>query len=228
MDTAATTGRIVGALMLLQMVGGVTGNFVLTAPVFAEPGFLVNAAGHSTAVSLAALTGLATSALSLAVAIIAGRVIRLRGEAWAAWLVALATANLALAAIEQVTLLSMLSLSQAFVSAAAPDEALFQALRGVVAAARNWTHYIHLLIGGSVLVVLFGALWRLSLLPRVLAGAGVVATLLQMATLALPIFGYRVLFPLLAPLGLVMLASAAWLVWRGFREPAARTAPAQA
>ena len=47
MRTTQSIGRIIGALMLAQMVGGMLVNFVLLAPATAPPGFLVNAAAHS-------------------------------------------------------------------------------------------------------------------------------------------------------------------------------------
>jgi Domain of unknown function (DUF4386) len=215
MNDGMRIGRIVGLLMLLQVPGGILGNFVLTAPVFAAPGFLVNAAPHATNVALSALVGIATSALSVAIAITLLPVLRRGSESLGLWLLSLAAVNLALAAVEQVTLLSMLSLSQAYAAAAAPDETLYQALRGVVAAARNWAHYVRLVVSGGALLVLFTAFLRLALVPRLLAGIGVAAVLLQMIAVAKPLFGGGVLFPLLAPIGLVMLATAAWLLARG-------------
>jgi hypothetical protein len=53
------------------MVGGILVNFVLAAPLFGSPGFLVNAAPHSLQIALSVLLGLVTGALSLAIAITA-------------------------------------------------------------------------------------------------------------------------------------------------------------
>jgi Domain of unknown function (DUF4386) len=216
MNNRIDAGRLIGALMLLQIPGGIVGNFVLSAPVIAPPGFLVNAAAHPLHVTFSVLLGLGVSALGLGIAIAAFQVIRGRAESLALWLIGLSVANFTLAAVEQIAMMSLLSLSQAYTSATAPDEAMFQALRGVVAAARNWAHYIHLLIGGGTILVLFAALFRLALVPRALAGAGAVASLLQMTAVAMPLFGYPVSFPLLAPLGFVMLATAGWLIVKGF------------
>ncbi len=216
MQDARNAGRIVGVLIALQIPAGVVGNFVLTAPVFAAPGFLVNAATHPMHLTLSALVGIATGLLSLGVAITTFPVLRRHGESLALWLFGLAIANFALAVVEQIALLSLVSLSNAYNSAAVPDEALFQALRGVVSAARNWAHYVHLVIAGGTLFVFFGALCRHALVPRVLAAFGIVASLLQMTSVAMPLFGRDVSFPLLAPMGLAMLATAAWLLIKGF------------
>jgi hypothetical protein len=223
MRATRITGRTIGALLLLLGVGGAVGNFVLLGPVIAPPGFLANAAAHATNVSLSALTGLATGAISLAVAILAWPVLRERSESLALWLVSLATASFALAAVEQVALLSMLSLSKAYAAASGANEGLFQALRGVVAAARNGAHYVHLMFGGGVLLVFFCALWRQTLVPRALAGFGIFGCLLQIVAVTLPVFGQRVVFPMLAPLGIAMVGTAAWLLVKGFGEPVMRT-----
>jgi len=47
MEAARRASRIIGALILAQMAGSWLVNFVLTAPLFGAPGFLVSAAAHS-------------------------------------------------------------------------------------------------------------------------------------------------------------------------------------
>ncbi|HEV2714195.1 MAG TPA: DUF4386 family protein, partial [Terriglobales bacterium] len=139
MGAATSAGRIVGVLILAQMVGGVLVNFVLAAPLFGSPGFLVNAAPHSLQIALSVLLGLATSALSVAIAITAFPVFRQYDDALALLFVALASVSLAVAAVEQISVMSMLSLSEAYTGASAAEREPFQALRIVVASARNWS-----------------------------------------------------------------------------------------
>ena len=57
MDTDIRTGRIVGVLLLLLITCGILTNFVLTAPLFGEPGFLLNAAGHASQIAFSTLVG---------------------------------------------------------------------------------------------------------------------------------------------------------------------------
>ncbi|MBV9608574.1 MAG: hypothetical protein JO187_03360 [Acidobacteria bacterium] len=64
----------------------------------------------------------------------------------------------------------------------------------------------------------YALLHRIALIPRVLAGAGLVAASLQVTSVAMPLFGHDVVFPMLAPLGLIQLILAVWLIWRGFPE----------
>lgn len=228
METTRDTGRRVGALLLLQAVSGALGNLVLLKPAIAPPGFLGNAAAHALELRLAVLCMLASAALSVAVAIAAWPVLRAASRTLAMWLFALATAGLALNAVEGTTLLSMLSLSEAYSAADPVLAGQHELLASTVRGARNATHYLKLIVGVGAILVLQAALARHALAPRLLAGAAVVATCVQLVAVTLPLFGARIDFRLLAPAGVLYLLLAAWLLMRGFattpRLPAAERA----
>jgi hypothetical protein len=217
-NTARAAGRLVGVLLLAQVACGMVINLLLLPPVIAAPGFLANAASHSTQVGLAASAGLVGGALWIAVAASAFPVFRVHSRALAVALVAVSAAGLATAAAEQVGLMSMLSLSESYAKAAPADAGAFSALRGVVAAARNWAHYVGLIVSGATFLLFFGILFRFALVPRSLAAFGVLGSALQMVAVAMPLFGHEVVFPMLAPLGLAVLAHAGWLIRRGLRD----------
>jgi hypothetical protein len=226
MEATNRVSRILGALVLAQMVGGVLVNFVLTAPLFGAPGFLVDAAAHPRRLGLSVLVGLALGAVSVAIAITAFPVFRQHSQAMALWLVSLAVVSLALAAVENMNVMSMLSLSQAYAKAGAAEREQFQALRVVVASGRNWAHFVGLIFGGSTLFVLYAILYRFARIPRALAAFGLVAVLLQLTAVAMPLFGHEVVFPLLAPLGVSQLALALWLLTKGLQNaPVSATLP---
>jgi hypothetical protein len=214
-STAKGVGRIIGVLTLMQMIGSGLVNFVLLAPAFAAPGFLVNAAGHSLQVSLSVLLALATGMLSVGIAITAWQVFRQYSHAMALWFVALAVVSFSLTAVENINVMSLLSLSQAYAKANVADRELLQALRGVVASARNWAHYIGLIVAGCTLFVYYGVLFRFSLVPRALAAFGLGAVVLQIVAVAMPLFGQSIVFLMLSPLGLSQLVLALWLIARG-------------
>jgi hypothetical protein len=138
----------------------------------------------------------------------------------ALWLLALGIAALSLAAVENGRVMSLVSLSQAYAASGATDPAAFEGLRGVVAAARNWAHFTHIVVGGSTFFILYAITFRFALIPRVLAGFGMAAVALQVATVSRPFLGGAVIFPLLAPAGLAHLALALWLLAKGFPDKA--------
>jgi hypothetical protein len=131
--------------------------------------------------------------------------------------IALGSVALALAAVESGTMMSLLSLSKAYVESGA-DAASFEGLRRIVAASRNWAHYTHLAIGGFTLSIFYLALLRFALIPRALAAFGLLAVALQIVTISRPFFGAAVVFFLLAPLGLANLGVALWLLIRDFPD----------
>jgi hypothetical protein len=217
-EAANRASRRIGALILLQMIGSGLVNFVLSAPLFGSPGFLVSAAAHPRRLGLSVVLGLALGAISLAIAITAFPIFRRYSQAMALGLVALGGVVLALAAVENMNVMSMLSLSQAYAKAGAAERESFQVLRVVVASARNWAHFVGLIFAGATHFVLYAVLYRFALVPRALAAFGLGAVLLQIAVVAMPLFGQDVVFPLLAPMGLSQLALALWLLLKGFQD----------
>ncbi|MEX1994208.1 MAG: DUF4386 domain-containing protein [Steroidobacteraceae bacterium] len=216
MSAEKRIGRTLGVLLLAQMTAAFVVNSLLLGPVITTPpGYMANAAASSLQVSLSVVLGLATGAMSLGMAIVAMPVFRQYSQAIATWFVALSAVGLALTAVENMTVMSMLSLSKAYATAGADNAALFEVLRGVVGSARNWAHYINLTISGGMLLVLYGALFRFALVPRVLAGFGLAAVLLQLVAVTLPLFGQKIVFLLLMPLALAHLLLALWLIVKG-------------
>ena len=221
MRVATGPGPVIGVLILSQMIGGTLVNFVLAAPLFGSPGFLVNAAQPGP-------LGRSIDDLGLLWEIIRGpepSVLvwgrrRLRSTLAPARCSSDCVVSLAIAAVEQISVMSMLSLSEAYAKASAAEREPFQLLRIVVASARNWSHYIELIFGGSTIFVLYTILYRFALVPRALAAFGLAAVLLQLIAVAMPLFGTAVVFPMLAPLGVSQLLLALWLVAKGFRQPA--------
>jgi len=218
MENPKSAARMIAFLLLLQMACGPIVNFVLLQPVLGRDVFLENAAAHPLQVGVAVLMGLAMSAFSVGIAIVATPLFNRYSAAMARWLFAIAVAGFALAAVENVNVLSMLSLSQTYASADSADSHLLQTLAVTVTSPRIWAHYLGLIFAGGFAFVLYGVLFRFALVPRVLAAFGLIAALLEIVAVALPLFGYPVVFPMLAPLGVAHLVLMIWLVTKGFAE----------
>jgi Domain of unknown function (DUF4386) len=217
MVNAIRAGRIVGVIILVQMVGGFLTNFVLEKPLFGSPGFLVNAAPHSQQIALAALLALTLEALMVAIAVTTFPILRERTPALALWFAALAVVTLAVAVVENSGVMSMVSVSQAYASAGNAERQQLETIRVVVASARNWAHFLARIVDGAAFFVFYAALFRGALVPRALAGLGLVAMILQVTAVGMPLFGHEVIFLLFAPAGLSQLLLAVWLLSKGFR-----------
>jgi hypothetical protein len=222
MTAAKTAGRLVAAMLLTQMLVSPIVNFVLLLPIFSPPGFLVQSAAHANEISVAAVLGIASGALSVGIAITAWPVFRRHSEAMALWLFAIGVSALLANVIEQSQTLSMLALGKAYAAANGADGDVFRRIAAQVGSARYMAHLMGLAGGGALAFVLYVASFRFALVPRWLAGAGIVAALLEIVSVSLPFFGREIVFALLAPLGLCHLVLVIWLFVRGFAEnPAA-------
>ncbi len=217
MESASRVGRIIGVLLILQMVGSGIVNFALEAPLFEAPGFLVNAAPHSQQIGLAAVLGLVTEALWLGIAVAAFTSVYLRAQRTALFFVALAAVILAVAVAENAGVMTMVSLSGAYAKAGPVEREQLQTVRVVVASARNWAHFMARIIDGCAIFVFYVLLYRCALVPRALAGFGMIAAALMVTGVGMPIFGHDVVFPMLVPVGVSQLLLALWLIAKGFR-----------
>ena len=222
LETPQRLGRVVGSLLLAQFIIAVLVNVALLGPVISQPpGWIVNAAAQPLTVSMAVLLALVADAIWLAIAVVAYPLFARASLRTAVAFVALTSIALALSAVENSQLLTLRSLSQAYAEAGAADREPFETLRVLFGSARNWAHYTHLMITGISILAFFVALFRFFLVPRALALFGGAATVLQIVTVTMPIFGQPVLFPLLLPLGVAILSMGAWLLVKGFAAPVA-------
>jgi hypothetical protein len=92
----------------------------------------------------------------------------------------------------------------------------------VVRGLRDGMHFSGRLLGGASVLAFFLLLFRARLVPRWLSGPGALAALLQMVSVARPLFGGEVVYPMLAPLGLAYAVLFCWLLARGFAPAPAR------
>lgn len=218
--SAKSVGRITGSLLLVHLAGGLMLPYILMQPAIAAPGFLENATANAVRIRAAVLLLFMSGAITVAVALTALPVFRRYGDRLAALLVVLSAVNLALHAVENGALLSMLSLSEKYAELAGRDASLFHGLAAVVGSARRWAHLTHLLVVGGWIFTLFTVLWRSRLVPRALAGLGMLATGLQVTGVPLrALLGLEIVTPMAMPLAPVYLAVAAWLMVKGFEQP---------
>jgi len=219
MSSAKSIARVVGLLLLLHMALGLIVPFAMLERVRGAAGFLAGAAGSAGVVRAAVLLLFVGSAMAIGIAIAAWPVFRRYSSAMALWLLALAAAGFSLQAVDNAAILSMLSLSQEYATADAGKTELFEALALVAGSARRWAHYSALLMVGSWIFLLYALLYRFRLVPRALAGFGLVASLLQITAVTLRgLLGYAPLTVLAMPLAPAYVALALWLMLKGFDE----------
>lgn len=226
MTISRTAGRVAGLFLLVQLVTGLILPYILLLPISTPAGaFLDNAALMAGTVRLSALMLFVGGAAALAVAVLIWPAVRERHPRLGLWLLALAVMNFTLQLIENAHWLSLLSMSEAYASAGQTDPGIFRALALIAHSWFRWVHYSHILVVVAWLFTLYLLIHRGALAPRPIAAFGMGTALLHFIGIILPAFGgYRMPYPDLfgAPLGLVTLVLALWLMVRGFADGVSR------
>lgn len=210
------TGRLLGLLLLLHLIVGLTTPYIILRPLGAslDASAVVNGPQVRFAVMLLFVGG----ALTIAIAVTGWSIFREHSFQLAAWLLALAITNFALQCVENAAWMSLLTFSQEYAKASAGDANLFHVTGIALRMNWKWVHYTHLLIMVSWIFMLGVTLWRAAVVPRTLALLVPLGSLLQMIGITLPQFiSYPSPAPMLMgmPLGFIYLAVAVWLMVRG-------------
>ena len=224
MQATQRSGRILGVLVVLHLATGLLTPYIMLQPVSASSDVAV-AAGMETRIRLAVALLFVGGVIPVAIAITAWPAVRTRSQALAQWLLALAGVSLAMQIVENQHFLSLLSLSLEHGRAEGDAAAVLATTAPLVRGAWRWAHYTHLLSVVGWMLLFCGVLFRLALVPRALAAAGIVATLMQLVGITLPVLlGYRVPFsPEVwgVPLGIVYLGLSLRLMAKGFADVSA-------
>ena len=218
MNSPSNPGRVIGILLLLHLIAGLTTPYIILRPLGAafDASAVVNGAQVRLAVMLLFLGG----ALTIAVAIAGWSTFREYSLPWAMWLLGLAIANFALQCVENAAWMSLFTFSQEYAKANAGHVSLFHVTGIGLRMIWKWVHYTHLLIMVSWMFVLGILLWRIDIAPRALAALLPLGSLLQIFGITLPQFiSYPSPAPMLMglPLGIIYLGLAVTLIGKGFR-----------
>ena len=215
MSPERRAGRTVGGLLFLQLLGLMV-PFMLLLPI-TTPDFPETAAAVTPRIRLAVLLLFALGLLTIGIAVTAFPLLRERGLGAALWLPAVSVLWLALQAVDNAHLMTMLSLSQRYTEAGASQAALLVEVGALARSSRVWAHYTELLVIETWFLVFYGLLLRSSLVPRPLAGFGLLMVGVHAAGITLPKFlGYDTMPSLGISLALSHVAVGSWLLAKGF------------
>ncbi len=211
-------GRLAGLLLLVQLLGGIFINFSLYGPLFSDPGFLVKGADYANQVGWGALISLDMSAVVLLITLFSYKLFKEAQLELTMALLVFATIALATTIMESISMMTLVSYSEAYVAAEANQKASLEAGRVIVASIRNWTHYMAQITAGSAFLVFYLMLLVGRFVPRLLAWFGVLAAFLQIIAVASVFVGFEINFALLAPIALANLIHGLWLLTKGYAK----------
>lgn len=220
MNTYRNTAIIVGVLFIIATVASSLG-FVILSPILDAPDYLTGVSANEYQVITAVLLMLIDAVAVVGIAIMMYPVLRKLNEALALGYVAARTIEGVLFTVYVVTLLLLLTLSQEFVRAGAPDASYFQTGGTLLQAASDWTLSLGLRLAfGLSALILNYLLFKSKLVPRWLSGWGFVGAALVFALLLLEFFSINLSEILDILIAVQEMVFAVWLIVKGFNSSA--------
>jgi hypothetical protein len=214
MTDSERTGRMIGVLLLLQLVGLMVGFILLDA--LRTTDYLTSAAANSARIKAGVIVLLANGALTIGISIKAWQFFSEHSARMGLWLILLSVIMLVMQAVDSVHIMSMIALSQEQANGMA---GITDALATSMRVTRRYAHYLELFAIDFWLMMFYAILFRFALVSRIVAGFSLTTVLLQFFSVPVPGFlGYSLSPNLAIPLAFGLLATAAWLVVRGFVE----------
>lgn len=223
--SAKKAARIVGVLFLLAAVTAVIG-LTLYDPILKGPDYLINGSEHANQVILGALMELMLVVSAVGTATSMFPILRKYNETIALWHVCFRFLEAIIITVGVISVLSLLTLSQEFVAAGAPDSSSFQASGILLKAIHDWTFMLGPLFMLGINTMMYSyILYQAKLVPRFIPILGMTGATLVFLCALLVMFGViqqiSVWGAILAlPVAANEMILAVWLIMKGFNDSA--------
>jgi uncharacterized membrane protein YedE/YeeE len=161
------------------------------------------------------------SAAVVGIAVMMFPILKKHNEALALGYVGFRVIEAAIIIVASIILLSLFTLSQEYVQAAAPDASDFQTLGTLLLTVWDWALLLGIMIVFSLTALILNyLLYQSELVPRWLSGWGLIGATLLLAAGLLEIFGINLTDLINLPIALQEMVFAIWLIVKGF-DPSA-------
>jgi hypothetical protein len=211
-------GRIVGVLFLLIFILGVIIYQFLQGPILFADNFLAIASYSADQIIISTLLGILSGVTSIVVAAILLPIFKRHSYNLAFMYFAFCILCFIAICIDNISVLSMLELSQEYVKSAA-DKADVLNTMGIIFYEKHWwTHYLSLLISSFPVFILYVTLYLSRLIPRAISIFGIIAVILMFIEILFSLLGHGISMNMLLPLGLVQLILPFWLIFKGLNS----------
>jgi len=224
MNTHRKTAIIVGLLFMIATAAGVLGS-VFFGPILDAPDYLINVSENENQMVILCLFILIMGFAVAGIGIMMYPILKKHNEALALGYVGFRVIEGVLFIVSVVSLLSLLTLSQEFVKAGAPDASHFQTLGTLLQEEQYWVYHMGTISFGLAAPIFYYLLYQSKLIPRFLSVWGLIGVPLWLAASLLIMFGSLtassglVMF-LYLPIGVNEMVLAVWLIVKGFNSSA--------
>ncbi|MCC6616109.1 MAG: DUF4386 domain-containing protein [Anaerolineae bacterium] len=225
MNSHRRTAIVVGVLLILATVLNVIGTSS-SRPILNDPDYLVSVAANQSQVMVGAVLELIAALAVAGIVVVLYPILKKQDPTLALGSLAFRLIEAVFYCVAVVSLLVLLTLSQAYVAAGTAEAASFEAAGTLILAARTW--------GGEVAVIAFtlGGLmyyyvfYRTKLIPRWLSVFGLIAVVLLLTAVLISLLNGGSFAPtggmivLVFPIAVQEMVMALWLILKGFSPSA--------
>jgi len=220
MNSNRKTAIIVGVLFIVATVASVLGGLLIEWIIDA-PDDLVNVSENENQVIIGVLLELTWAASAVGITVLMFPILKKHNESLALGYVGARIFEGFIATVGAISGLLLITLSQEFVNAVAPDATYFLASGALLLAARDWAWWIGPMIVFALSALIFNyLLYQSKLIPRWLSGWGFIGAALLLAEGLVGMFDLTISTFLAAPIGVQEMVLAAWLIVKGFNPSA--------
>ena len=238
----STTGIDPKGKLSFRKIAVITGVIFIVAtlmgPILAAPltpdltgtDYLARVSAHPNQVAGAVLLWIIGAFASVGIAISFYPVLKEWNAGLALGSVIFRTIEAAFYLVVYLGLISLLTLSQQFITAGAADRTTLQAISNLLVSVREHAGLLAVFAFCVGAFMYYYVLFQSRLIPRWLSGFGILAIILIQVACVLSLFsGNRITsyIPLAAPIGVQELVLAVWLIVKGFNPSAIASAPAR-
>lgn len=230
MNQDRKTAIIVGLLFIIATLTSVVGYQIILSPILNSPDYLLTVAANDTQVILGVLIDSINAIVVVVIAIMLFPIFKKCNEALALGYIGSRTIESLILIFGSISILSLVTLSEAYVEAGTPDASYFLPSATILHAFDHWTFLLGPGIAFSISALILNYLfYRTRLVPRFLSVWGFIGAALLLLADLLAIFGLSttsMIFTLLIlPIGLNEMVLAVWLIAKGFNSSTIDTLP---
>jgi hypothetical protein len=221
MNSYRNNAIMAGVLFIIATVVGILGNVIFLTPILDAPDYLIKISANENQVIIGGLLVLIMAFASASIAICLYPILKKHHQALALGSVGFRVMEGMLYIVAVVGTLSLLTLSQEYVTAGASNAPLYQISGTLLLAVKTWAGQLGVIAFTTGAMMYYYVFYQSKLVPRWLSGWGILAAALSLASALLAIAG------LLTPLSTVFISFnllilvqemvlAVWLIVKGF------------
>ncbi len=223
MNTNKKTGRIVGALFLTVMVTWFIG-YILIDSIISAPDYLFHVYPNKTRVTVGVLFELIEIAGVIGIAVMLFPVLKKYNENIACGYFGFRILESTMLIVAAFSPLLLITLSQEYLKAGAPDASSFQSLGSLFMAARTeWSQLVLSVFYSLAAMMFYYVMYQTKLISRFISVWGLLAVAFVLTGTLLELFVHvKLIIGILygVPMGLNELFLGVWLIVKGFKSSA--------